>query len=194
MILIAKSPLIGIKKTSEESRDRILRDAEIGVFWKGCTKLGPIFGPMFQLLLLTGARRSEVSGMRYDEINEAERLWIIPGERTKNGLPLAVYLTDQMLAVLNSMPRIEGSSFVLSRYGHSPSSGFSKAKIDLDKLTPGLTDYTLHDLRRTFVSGLSALKVPKAHIEKCVNHISGEFAGVAGVYDVHDYIEEKTAA
>jgi integrase len=200
---IAVNPVAAFGKVVPASRDRILSNAEMKVFWKGCDKLGPIFGPMFQFMLLSGARRSEVAGMRYDELDLKKRLWVVPGERTKNGLPLAVHLTDAMIAAFNATPRLqvtnaagelELSPFVFSRYGHSAASGFSKAKDDLDKLAKIANRWTLHDLRRTFVSGLAALKVPATVIEKTVNHSSGTLAGVAGVYNVYAYIEEKTAA
>jgi hypothetical protein len=48
-------------------------------------------------------------------------------------------------------------------------------------------------LRRTFVSGLNALGANAVHIEKCVNHSSGTLAGVAGIYNVYAYLEEKKA-
>lgn len=191
--LIDKFPLTGVKKTDCDSRARVLDGSEIKTFWNGCTSLGPIFGPMFQLLLLTGARRGEVAGMRYSELDLATRIWIIPGSRTKNGKPLAVFLTDDMIVVLNSLTKVPGRDQVFSRYGHSAASGYSKAKADLDLLAP-IPDFRLHDLRRTFVSGLAGLKVPVVTIEKTVNHLSGELAGVAGVYNQWAYIEEKTEA
>ena len=126
------------------------------MFWKGCDKLGPIFGPMFQLLLLTGARRDEVAGMRWSEING--NVWTIPGERTKNSQPFDVYLTKKALAVLATMPRMDGSPFVFTISGETYSTGYSKAKAALDKLAP-LPAYTLHDLRRTFATGCATLGV-----------------------------------
>jgi len=194
------SPAKGFQKSEANSRERALIDAEIKTLWSGCDAyasgddFGRVFGPYCKLLLLTGARRTEVSAMEYAEIDFAERLWTIPGDRTKNGLPLAVYLTDQMLAVLNSVPKVKGSPFVFTTDGDTPISGYSKGKADLDALTP-LPDWTLHDLRRTFVSGCNSLRVIKGEVvEKCVNHISGKLAGVAGIYNVYAYLPEKTEA
>jgi integrase len=186
--LVAASP-VTVKKTKQEDRERVLTDDEVRVFWKGCTELGPIFGPMFQLLLLTGCRRDEVAGMQWAEING--NIWSIPGSRTKNGQPLDVTLTDEALAALALMPRIEGCAFVFTTNGRSPSSGFSTAKLLLDKLTPKLTDYTLHDLRRTFATGLAKLGVTGTMIERCLNHT---VPGVAGIYNRYAYAPEMAAA
>lgn len=54
--------------------------------------------------------------------------------------------------------------------------------------------WRFHDLRRTFASGLGRLGFPGEVIERSLNHVSGKFAGVAGVYQRHGYIEEARAA
>ena len=52
----------------------------------------------------------------------------------------------------------------------------------------------MHDLRRTAASGMARLGVNLPVIEKVLNHVSGSFAGVAGVYNRHDFAGEKRAA
>jgi integrase len=185
--LVAASP-VTVKKTKQEDRDRVLTDDEVRVFWKGCAELGPIFGPMFQLLLLTGCRRDEVAGMQWAEVNGS--VWSIPGSRTKNGQPLDVTLTDEALAALALMPRVEGCAFVFTTNGRTYSTGFSAAKIALDALAP-IADYTLHDLRRTFATGLGRLGVSGPMIERCLNHT---VPGVAGIYNRFAYAADMAAA
>jgi integrase len=63
----------------------------------------------------------------------------------------------------------------------------------LDRLR-GNADWSPHDLRRTFYSGLQALKFPIEVAEACTNHKSGTLRGVAKVYARHQYLAEKTAA
>jgi hypothetical protein len=96
---------------------------------------------MFQLLLLTGARRTEVAEMTRDEVNFKNRIWTIPGERTKTKEVHQVYLCDAAIAILKALPRVLGSRYFFSTTG-KPSSGFSKAKKRLDKLAllPAGTD------------------------------------------------------
>ena len=72
-------------------------------------------------------------------------------------------------------------------------SGFSKAKAKLDEAS-GVSNWTLHDLRRTTASGLAALGVPLPVVEKLLNHISGSFAGIVGVYQRYDFFPEMQDA
>ena len=188
--LIIANPFDKVEKLSLDSRDRVLTDAEIKAFWSGCETLGPIFGPMFQLLLLTGCRRTEVSGMKYSELDLAKRRWNVPASRTKNKRPHQVYLSDAMLAVLDKMSRIEDCDFVFTSNGKTSSTGYSKGKLLLDELAP-LGPWTLHDLRRTFATGCGLLGIPEADIEKCLNHPKGR---VAGTYNRATYSAEMKSA
>jgi integrase len=72
--------------------------------------------------------------------------------------------------------------------------GFSQAKKHLDAQLAGVPTFTIHDLRRTAASGLAALGVQLPVIEKVLNHQSGSFRGVCGVYQLHSYSAEKRAA
>jgi integrase len=189
--LVEHSPVDRVKKTKEKSRDRFLSDFEIKTFWNGCDGLGSVFGPMFQMLLLTGARRSEVANMTHAELNLKSRLWTIPGARTKNGKPHEIYLSDAALAILKSLPRFAGSRFAFSTTGGSASSGFHKAKTRLNRMTGGLAPYTLHDLRRSFASGMARIGISIEIIERCLNHSLG---GVAAVYNRHDYAAQMADA
>ena len=68
--------------------------------------------------------------------------------------------------------------------------GFSKFRDGLER-TSGVTDWTLHDLRRTARSLMSRAGVPSDHAERCLGHV---MAGVRGTYDRHEYLEEKRRA
>jgi integrase len=195
--LIDHSPVERVKKIKMKSRKRKLGDDEIRIFWRGCGALGSAvqgtqkkgpaaqFGPMFQLLLLTGARRTEVAEMTRDEVNFKNRIWTIPGERTKTKEVHQVYLCDAAIAILKALPRVLGSRYFFSTTG-KPSSGFSKAKKRLDKLAL-LQHYTLHDLRRSFDTGCARIGVRNEVIERCLNHS-------LGVYNRHDYEKEMADA
>jgi len=74
-----------------------------------------------------------------------------------------------------------------------PVTGFSRAKERLDKASR-VTDWTLHDLRRTMASGLQRLGVRLEVTEAVLNHKSGSTAGIVGVYQRHDYAAEKRDA
>jgi integrase len=194
--IIAASPCAGVKPpTSERARDRVLSDDELRLVWQAADKLGGTFGPLVKLLALTGQRRDEVAGMRHDELDLDARLWTLPSARTKNNQPHEVPLSAAALAVLGSIPRVAGSPFVLTNGGAAPASGYSKGKRRIDALLPSDTPrWVLHDLRRTCASGMARIGINLPVIEKVLNHSSGSFAGIVGVYQKHSFAEEKHAA
>jgi integrase len=74
--MIEHSPVgPGMARAGEQSRDRYLAPLEMRVVWEAAEALGYPSGTLVQLLLLTGQRRDEVAGMRWDEIDVNERLW-----------------------------------------------------------------------------------------------------------------------
>jgi integrase len=71
--------------------------------------------------------------------------------------------------------------------------GYSKAKARLDQLS-GVSDWTLHDLRRTVISGMARLGVAPHVADKILNHQSGTISGVAAVYQRHEFLKERKQA
>ena len=194
--LIVASPCHGVNKpTVERSRDRVLDDRELALIWQAADGIDWPFGPQVQLLMLLGCRRDEVAGMRWSELDLPKRLWNLPRERVKNDRAHSVALAPLTIRVIETLPAMAGAPFVFTTTGKSPSVGFSMAKRRMDARLPAdMPPWTWHDLRRTFVSGLAKLGVALPVIEKCVNHTSGSFGGVAGVYQHHTFAEEKRQA
>ena len=145
-----------------------------------------------RLLILTGQRRGEVAGMEWSELDFEKRLWTLPRERVKNDRRHEVPLSPQAIVALEGLPRVS-DRFVFSLNATSPINGFGKDKERLDDLS-GMADWVLHDLRRTVASGMARLGVSLAVIEKVLNHVSGSFAGIVGVYQRHEFAEEKRQA
>jgi integrase len=195
--ILAASPCTGVKPpTAERARERVLSDDELRFVWQATDKLGGTFGPLVKLLALTGQRRDEVARMRRDELNLDARLWTLPAERTKNNKPHEVPLSNAAFAVLQNVPRIAGSPFVFpTNGGASPVSGYSEGKRRLDALLPAdMPAWRLHDLRRTCATGLARCGINLPVIEKVLNHASGSFAGIVGVYQKHSFADEKRQA
>ena len=67
----------------------------------------------------------------------------------------------------------------------------SKGRLDSDS---GVTDWRLHDIRRTSATGLQRLGVRLEVTEAVLNHVSGSRAGIVGVYQRHTWSDEKRAA
>jgi integrase len=192
--LISTHPLVGMKAPSKaRSRDRILSYDEIRSFWVATKTLGYPFGPLLQLLLLTGQRRGEVSHMRWDHLDLERAVWTIPAELAKNGRTHEVPLVQAALAIIKLLPRFNNSSFVFTTTGQTPVSGFGRVKRQLD-IAIGISDWTIHDLRRTVASGMARLGIAPHIIEKVLNHVSGEISGVAAIYNRHGYSGEKRIA
>jgi integrase len=194
--IIKVSPCAGMKPpTPERSRDRVLSDDELVRVWRAAGNIGGPFGALVQLLTLTGQRRDEVAGMRWDELELEAQLWTLPRGRVKTDQGHAVPLSDAVVAILRSVSRITESPFVLTSNGTAPASGYSKGKRKLDVLLPpDMPPWRLHDLRRTVASGMARLGINLPVIEKVLNHSSGSFAGIVSVYQKHSFADEKRAA
>jgi integrase len=195
--LIAADPTRGIEQSTkkETNSTRTLADSEVKAFWKACDKIDAAnlssvrFGAMFKLLLLTGARRNEVAGIRFDEISDD--VWTIPAERAKNGRALRVHLTPTAKAIIESVPRIEGCAYVFGPSGEACGFGYSKAKQRLDEVAKIGEAWRLHDLRRTMRTGLARLGVAQDIAERCINHPP---AGLVGTYDQHKHAKPMAEA
>jgi integrase len=197
--IVDASPCAGIDRpTEEKSRDRVLTDAELKNVWRAAAKIGFPFGPLVQLLILTACRRDEIAGLRWSEIVEIlpdRAALVLPAARTKNGVQHEIPLSAPAIAILKSLPRIDGSTFVLTTNGEVASSDFGKKKRKLDALLPpGTPSWTLHDIRRTTATGMAKIGIGLPVIEKCLNHVGGSFGGIAGVYQKHEFAEEKRRA
>jgi len=174
------------------ARDRVLSDSEIAEVWHACRD--DDYGRILKLLILTGARRTEVGGMRWDELDTDKALWTLPAERTKNGRVHAVPLSPLALHVLERVPRRDGRDLLFGD-GAGPFSGWSKAKAALDKrIAEPMRPWSTHDVRRSVATHMAELGVLPHVIEAALNHVSGHKAGVAGVYNKSKYEREVNAA
>jgi integrase len=129
--------------------------------------------------------------MTWDELDLVRAMWSLPASRTKNGKAHTVPLSDAALAIIGEMPRI--GPFV---FGASPIANYSRGKAAIDQAVgQDITErWTFHDLRRTAASGMAKLHVPQEVTEKILNHTSGKLSGVAGIYNRHEYSDEKRGA
>jgi len=210
---IAGNPLTNMAKPeAPRARDRVLSDQELAAVWKGTATLGDPFGPFFRLLMLTGQRRSEVAAISWAELDRGSAMWTIPADRAKNGVAHIVPLTAAAVAELDRLSKAEGGDhathapnwpnvgFVLTTTGRTPISGITKAKTALDAAVAkgregeAIAPWRLHDLRRTMATGFQRLGIRFEVTEATLNHVSGAKGGIAGIYQRHDWKEEKRSA
>ena len=201
--ILDASPMAGLKPPSPEvSRDRVLTDGELAAAWKAAEQIGYPFGPVVQLLILTGQRRSEVLEAEWREFDLDAATWTIPRTRAKNDRAHVVPLAPIAVEILHRLPRVgQRPRLLFTTNGKTAFSGVSKATERLQALAATrlqdgdeTTSWRLHDLRRTFASGCARLGVPVHVVEKALNHVSGTHSGIVGVYQRHDYGEERRRA
>jgi integrase len=211
--IIKASPCEGVARPFEEtSRDRALTDDELCLVWRGTDAVGRPFGKLIKLLILTLQRRDEVAGMQRSELRLQEQSWVIPKQRSKNGQEHEVPLAAAAISVFEGLPHIGRSGLLFTTTGETPVSGFGRVKQRLDseilKLQKAdaigrgedpatvkpIPHWTLHDLRRTGASGMARLGIQLPVVEKVLNHTSGSFRGVAGIYQRYSFAKEKRAA
>jgi len=206
-LVAAPGPMVEIERPGgiENPRDRMLTAAEVRTFWAKLdtadmadpTKLA------LKLLLVTAQRRGEITFAEWSHFDFDNKLWTIPAELLKNShvkrkKPEAhkVPLSPLALEILGNLKALSGDSkYVLPGAGTRKGDSYSKwvlsRAVYANAKHFGVARFTPHDLRRTAASFMTMLKVPRLHVEKVLNHSTGD---IAEVYDRHDYLPEKRAA
>lgn len=190
--VVDASPCVKLKPPGgkERPRERVLDTDELVGLWNAFdpAALGMVFATFLRVVLLTAQRRSEVAGMRWDDLDLADGLWRMAD--TKAGRAHEVPLVPAVVDLLRAKPRHDGCAFVFTTNGKTPISGFSKL-ITSVSTTAEVTGWTIHDLRRTAASQMTALGVPADHVERVLGHV---LPGMRRVYVRHEFLPEKRAA
>lgn len=185
------NPMAGMKRKDlrYQPRATVLSIEVLRQIWEAAEKIGYPFGPIVKLLILSGQRRSEIANLRRGWVTED--FIEIPSEFYKTRRHHVIPLTMKMREIIEAQPIWNEGDFVFSTTGgRTPSSGFSRAKQILDRET-GLSDWTLHDIRRSVATHMAQQGVLQEHIERVLGHA---IPGIAGTYNRYSYLAEKTAA
>ena len=196
------NPAIGLNRFADaRARDRVLSDDELADVWH---VLGDgEYGAVVRLIILTGLRREEIGGLGWSEVDAANAVLRLPADRTKNGRPHDVHLSDMALAVIEARPRRLERDFVFGMTGQRGFNSWGIEKRLLDQRiaearrsanVKAMAPWRLHDLRRTVATRLGDLGVQPHIVEACLNHQSGAKRGVAGVYNKSPYERETKTA
>jgi integrase len=184
--LLANNPCRGVERNATVSRERVLSDAEVPLFWQAFSEAG-LPGMALQVLLLTGQRPGEVTHMRWEHIQE--NWWSMPGMAdpktgwmgTKNSASHRVWLpqpVQEIIAELND----GDSGFVFGQVlALSPLMSRICKELGVPRATP-------HDLRRTHGSTITKLGFGRDAMNRIQNHKEG---GIGDVYDRHEYAAEN---
>jgi integrase len=202
--LLASDPLSGFKLPPRvEDRERVLTIGEARRIYRAAASLPYPAGTFVQLLMLTGCRRSEIAGLRWDEIaDEADgKAIVLSGARTKTGsghhVPLSAKAVD---VIADARHRIVGSKFVFTSDGWRPFSNFSRLKGWLDAAIgedgDPVEDWRLHDFRRTLVSTLAAkpFRYDPVTLDLLLGHQPSQLSPVARIYQKEKHLDVRRAA
>jgi integrase len=185
------NPVTFTIKNKERPRQRALEDHELRAIWQHAG--ADAYGKIIRILMLTGQRRQEIGGLRWDEITVGERgaVLTLPDVRSKTGQRHVLPLVPEVVSIIESMPRTGQHVFGGAKVGFD---NFSRAKLALDAriaeaLGAPIADWHLHDMRRTMRTRMvETLRVPVNVAEAILNHTP---PGIHKVYDVGVYTEQK---
>ena len=196
---LESSPAFRIRKRAKEQpRSPTITDDTLRRMWQAWHGVPTDIGNVMRLLLLTGQRCSEVCGMRTDEIQANDNLWVLPRgkDRTKNDETHSVPLPPQAWRIVEAALGIarDGHLFpARAAHGpmsrHTPSHRFADVAKDL-----GIDNFRLHDLRHAVKTCMRGLGVPADIADRVQGQISGLKRGVGWRYDHHEYMDEKRRA
>ena len=189
--LLQHSPIEGLELPSKwKPRERVLTDDELAAIYRKAQDGSP-FGQIVRLLILTGQRRGQIAQLRRDFIDEQDELINWPSRSMKGARPHSLPLMPMVAEILSGLPK-EGYLF-LARGKDTPFNGFSPSKQALDAELKGVAAWTLHDLRRTFSTGLARLRVPPHIKEMLLAHAAAK-SPIEAIYDRYTYLDEMREA
>jgi integrase len=192
--LVLSTPCLGLRKpTLERPRDRVLSSDEIRAVWAALEPEGA-FGEAVRLVFYTAARRREVLEARWTEMDLAERLWRLPGTRTKNRQPHVVPLSAGALAVLTRLRTASGDRewvFPSSAPRNEERPLRAAAKQMRRIAERSCVTFRLHDVRRTVRTRLAEMGVPENVAEAVLGHA---LPRLIRTYNRHEPVSEMRAA
>ncbi len=209
--IVDKNPCQFVTVANLPPRERVLTGNELRIIWQALTPPIAIEGASISasvaysvlLAMITLQRRGEVTGMRIDEIDMENRIWIIPSHRTKNHRTHVVPLSDLAMELINKAIELNGGNatfvFPSPRDANKPIAPMAMTRAFARFRKPlGLVDARPHDFRRTGATMLTSerLGFPRFTVSKVLNHASdtGNAAAVTAVYDRNEYLPEKRRA
>jgi integrase len=177
--LKTENPCRGIKKFKEISRDRFLSGEELGRFFEALDlSENPTFKDFVLLCLFSGARKSNVLGMRWKDIDFERNVWKIPGEMSKNGDPLLIPLGPDVLDILRRRRAETSSVFVLPGPGTSGHYREPKRAWATLLKRAKLEDLRIHDLRRSMGSWMTIQGTSLPIVGKALGHKTSQATSI----------------
>ena len=189
----AINPVNGAMKIpAPKPRRRVLNENEIKALWTVLGTETDTWRVALRFMILTGQRRTEVLKADWSEVDLTRAEWVIPAERAKNNHTHIVPLTPAAVELLSTITHRAGRLFLAAGQISRPAKRI-RAKL-AESMSVPIEPWVWHDIRRTVATGLQRLGVRTEVTEATLNHVSGTRAGIAGVYQLHDFSDEKREA
>lgn len=208
--------------SANRSRDRVLNLSELRMLWQTLDKtiylktkkeyapaMNPVIATVIKILILTGARRTEVAAMRWDELNLESGIWVLPANRTKNQQAHTIFLSQIVINLINDLKKLTGQSeFVfengkghihpdsitstINRLIKAPNDPKTMKRASIAPLSE-MKPFSVHDIRRSAATAWGEyLKVKPHVIEQMLNH--QPLNKLVAIYQRATYAEEQKAA
>jgi len=160
--LIEHNPVIGtIQPKDGKPRERVLSDNELAAIWNACKD--DDYGRIVRLLILLGARRQEIGGLRWSELDLDNDRWLLPAQRSKNGRAHELPLMPTTLDIVYSVPRLASRDQLFGARSNDGFTGWDDQKEALDERS-GVVGWTLHDIRRSVATKLADIGVQPLYV------------------------------
>jgi integrase len=204
---IAHNPCEGMAPTKRKARKRILSDNELATIFRTALEGTDTFSHIVALLALTGQRRTEIASLRKSWCNAEQRLITLPSDITKNHQEHCFPFGPLVEGILTRRSNVAGDLYFPPYRAHvrgkptATYAGWGKDKQEFDGRC-GVSNWTLHDLRRTFATRLAEKGVLPHVVERLLNHRMGAISNwthglitqVAEIYNLASYMPEMREA
>jgi integrase len=211
---LKESPAAKIKKVSEYiPRSRVVSNSELGLIYLAAEEMsneGKHYGDIVRLLMLTGARRGQITQLLWENVHLEDRQIFVHSKQRSPGKKLLLPLSPTAFEIMKTIERTT-SPYVFPAEGNdkNPFSGFSKGLFELKRRCGTLSeqkqllwaeDWTPHDFRRSFSTTFARPKlgVPREVTESILDHtLAGGVVAhsqIAAVYNLYEYLDEKVEA
>jgi integrase len=196
--ILSSDPLNGLKLPKRgEDRARTLTIDEARRIYAAAATLEYPSGPFVRLLLLSGCRRAEIAGLRWDEVDLENAAIQLPPARTKTGAGHHVALSSEALRVIGEAAacRILGSPYVFTSDGWRAFGNFARTKQWLDeelaRTGEPILDWRLHDSRRSIVTYLASRGFDPVAIDLLLGHAPAKLSAVARIYQRFQHHDKR---
>jgi len=203
--LIDANPLAGLKpQVAEAPRARTLSIDELATVWRAAEQISGTACALVRLLILTGQRREEVTGMAWSELDydhasktwTAGGLWSLPAARMKSKRPHIVPLSRPAREIIEAQPKGSAGDYVFSaKFGKTSYAGWRRAAVDLQAAADLAEPWVIHDLRRSCATGLGEiLNIEESTIGRALGHSARSRMGVTARYELSQRLGQVRSA